>query len=105
MTTERAIDPERGLGAPSSPDPLLSHPRTLQGPQIATRSRMSLTPADLIQVQAADERWHAAAIGPGILCPVARDEVSRTLAWDQGTNLVNCPDCMLRLAALRKASA
>ena len=33
--------------------------------------------ADLIQVQAADERWHAAAIGPGILCPVARDDVSR----------------------------
>ena len=63
----------------------------------------TLTPADLIQVQAADERWHAAAIGPGILCPVASDDVSRTLAWDHGTNLVNCPDCMLQLAALRKA--
>lgn len=57
---------------------------------------------ELFVVQTADLRWHAAAIGPGILCD--RNGRPRTLTWRTWTAaIVDCADCA-QLAAARPAA-
>lgn len=57
-----------------------------------------LYPGDLFQVQTVDETWHAAAVGPGVLCGANRDVANSTLAWDYGTDRVDCPAGVCRFA-------
>lgn len=69
--------------------------------------------ADLIQVQDTDGTWHAAAVGPGVLCDANRraahaqnsgeqyDAVT-TVQWDIGADLVDCPELACQLAAGRR---
>lgn len=50
-----------------------------------------------IQVRDTAGRWHAAAVGPGVLCQAttAQEETPavQTVAWEFGTDRVNCPRC------------
>ena len=66
-----------------------------------TAELMAEFPPEL-QVQDVHGTWHAAAVGPGVLCQttIADREAAGviTVAWDYGSNLVDCPDCRLWLA-------
>ena len=57
----------------------------------------ALAPDTLIQVLDQDGRWHAAAVGPGVLCQRAKFDqaapVIQTVQWAPGTDLVDCSDC------------
>lgn len=66
----------------------------------------TVAPDTLIQVEDLDGRWHAAAIGPGVLCIAAPADVTfQTVQWAYGTELVDCPTCLRRMAGLRLAAA
>lgn len=55
----------------------------------------------LLQVQDDDGIWHAAAVGPGLLCDLASGQVGcHTVVWDHGIDQVNCSSCRARLHQL-----
>lgn len=71
----------------------------------------------VISVQ--DDRcvWHAATVGPGLLCGAVRADIRRdttvaghsgarrdTLTWNSGTRLVDCRACLRALGALEPAA-
>ena len=69
----------------------------------------TIAPDSLFQVQDIDDRWHAAAAGPGVLCQTTSADLAapavQTVSWDYGTNLVCCRPCLQRVAELEAAAA
>lgn len=63
----------------------------------------TIAPDTLIQVQDVDDRWHAAAVGPGVLCQRTTADLAapavQTVAWADGTELVDCFECIRQMAA------
>lgn len=55
----------------------------------------------LLQVQDDAGRWHAAAVGPGVLCQATEPDRAapavQIVRWDWGTDLVDCRDCKRRV--------
>lgn len=64
----------------------------------------TIAPDTLIQVQDVDEVWHAAAVGPGVLCQHAEAQQEapavQTVAWADGVDAVSCRSCLQQVAAL-----
>ncbi|GAA1436393.1 hypothetical protein GCM10009616_36050 [Microlunatus lacustris] len=64
----------------------------------------TIAPDTLIQIQDVNDVWHAAAIGPGVLCqratPQQEAPAVQTVVWDYGTDGVNCQPCLSYVAAL-----
>lgn len=58
----------------------------------------TIAPDTLIQVQDVNDGWHAAAVGPGVLCQHATAQQESpgidTVVWDYGTDRVNCRECI-----------
>jgi hypothetical protein len=53
----------------------------------------------VLAVQDNHLRWHAAQVGPGLLCASLRGDVGHyTLTWDYDTALINCRSCLSVLA-------
>ena len=69
----------------------------------------TIAPNSLFQVQDVDDRWHAAAVGPGVLCQSTTNDLAapgvQTVAWDHGTHLVDCSPCRQQVAELAAAAA
>ena len=39
-------------------------------------------------------KWHAAGVGPGVLCDVLRTNRAKAHRWRDGTDKVNCDACL-----------
>jgi hypothetical protein len=64
----------------------------------------TIAPDSLLQVQGADNQWHAAAVGPGVFCQQATAQheapAFQTVQWAAGTELVTCFERIRRMAGV-----